>query len=341
MNIKSTIKDMFKKNSVIYFTLFIIVFLIMGIISPKVFLGSYNIQSMAFQIPEFGIFTLGMMVTIITGGIDLSIIANSNLSAVFASLAMYKYMETAGTSANPTIVILLISSICILTGLALGIFNGILVSFVHIPAILATLGSMKLFDGISTVCTGGQPFRDYPAIVASIGNNTFLGIPISFFFFITAAIAMYIIMNKTKLGKSIYLLGVSPLASKYSGLNNNLTILKTYAISGLYAGVSGLIMMSRFNSIKVGYGNAYQLLTVLVCVMGGVNPNGGKGDVLCVTFSVLMLQCIASGFNILGFSNYVRNIIYGIVLIIVMIVNALYPIITEKIAFRKLKKLNP
>jgi simple sugar transport system permease protein len=100
------------------------------------------------------------------------------------------------------------------------------------------------------------------------------------------------------------------------------------------AALSGLIMMSRFNSVKVGYGNTYQLLAILVAIMGGVHPNGGRGNVLCVVFSVLTLQCIASGFNILNFSNYVRNIIYGSVLILVMIFYVVYPIIVNKYAMK-------
>lgn len=328
------IKKLLGKNSVLYFLLLAGIFIILSLMNPRAFLSSYNLQSMAFQVPEFGIFALGMMVTIITGGIDLSIIANSNLSAVFASLVLYKYMASSGEVMNSTLAVAIIAVICAMSGFLLGLFNGFLISFFRIPAILATLGTMKLYDGLSTVFTNGQALRNYPEVVAKIANNTFLGIPISFYLFVIAIIAMWIVMGKTKLGHAIYLYGVSPVVSRYSGLNNNMTILKTYCISGLMAGIAGLIMMSRFNSIKVGYGNAYQLLAVLVAIMGGVNPNGGKGEILCVTFSVMTLQCISSGFNILGFSNYVRNIIYGTVLIIVMVVNFLYPILKSRWQFR-------
>jgi simple sugar transport system permease protein len=293
---------------------------------------------MAFQVPEFGILALAMMITIITRGIDLSIIANANLSGIFASLVMYQYLNTAGDEPNSVLIILIIAAVCMFSGLVMGFINGLLISRLRIPAILATLGTMKVFDGISTVITGGQPLRNYPPVVAKLANEVFLGIPISFFILIFVAGCMWLLMGRTKLGYTIYMYGENPIASIFSGLDNKAILLKTHMISRLLAGLGGLIMISRFNSIKVGYGNSYQLLTVLVAIMGGVHPNGGKGKILCVFFSVLTLQCIGSGFNILGFTNYVRNIIYGTVLILVMIINFLYPIIISKKAFYKKRK---
>lgn len=334
----SAFKKFITKSEVLYFLLFAVVFIFLGIADPKVFLGQYNLQSMACQVPEFGVLALGGMLCIITGGIDLSIVSNGVLSAVIASLAMYKYVAVAGENQSSAMIIVIIAAVCMLTGLLLGLFNGMLISYFNIPAILATLGSMKLFDGIATIITGGQPFRDYPEVVSKLANNNIFLVPASFYIFLAMCVLLWIILEKTKTGQAIYLYGESPLVSRYSGLNNKLTLLKTYGICGFMCGISGLIMMSRFNSIKVGYGNTYQLLTVLVAIMGGVHPNGGKGKILCVFFSVLTLQCITSGFNILNFSNYVRNIIYGAVLIVVMIIYVLAPVVSQKMAYRAQRK---
>lgn len=330
----SVIRRSLNQGPVLYFLLFLAVFCCLGFANPKVFLGQYNLQSMACQVPEFGILALGMMVAIITGGIDLSIISNAVLSGVVASLAMYKYLAIAGDNPSAFMVILIISVACVITGLVLGLFNGFLVSYMKIPAILATLGTMKLYDGIATVITDGQPLRNYPKVVSRLANDNILLVPASFYIFIAVCFLLWVVMDKTRTGQEIYLYGESPKVSHYCGLNNNWTLLKTYGICGIMAALSGLIMMSRFNSVKVGYGSTYLLLTVLVAIMGGVHPNGGRGNVLCVVFSVLTLQCIASGFNILNFSNYVRNIIYGAVLILVMIVYVVYPIIVNKRALK-------
>jgi simple sugar transport system permease protein len=333
------IRKSLTQGSALYFLLFLIVFCGLGLTSPKVFLGQYNLQSMACQVPEFGILALGMMVAIITGGIDLSIISNAILSGIIASLAMYKYIAISGENQSAFMVMIIISIVCAATGLVLGLFNGVLVSYLKIPAILATLGTMKLYDGLSTVITDGQPLRNYPKIVSRFANDNILLMPASFYLFIIVCFLLWIVMEKTKTGQEIYLYGESPKVSRYSGLNNNWILLKAYGICGIMAALSGLTMMSRFNSVKVGYGSTYQLLTILVAIMGGVHPNGGKGNVLCVVFSVLMLQCIASGFNILNFSNYVRNIIYGAVLILVMIVYVVYPIIANRRALKTQHKI--
>ena len=334
MNNSSAFKKFISKSEVLYFLLFAVIFIALGIASPKSFLGQYNLQSMACQVPEFGILALGGMLCIITGGIDLSIVSNGVLSGVIASLVMYKYVGAAGDNPNAVVIMLIISVICLLTGLILGLFNGVLIAYFNIPPILATLGSMKLFDGIATVLTGGEPLGNYPEIISKLANENVFLVPVTFYIFIAMCFVLWIILEKTKTGQAIYLYGESPLVSRYSGLNNEFTLLKTYGLCGMMCGISGLIMMSRFNSIKVGYGNTYQLLTVLVAIMGGVHPSGGRGKILCVFFSILVLQCITSGFNILNFSNYVRNIIFGAVLIIVMIIYVLAPVVSQKLAYR-------
>jgi simple sugar transport system permease protein len=126
------------KDSVLYFFLLLAVFIVLSIIEPRAFLSKFNLQSMAFQVPEFGILALAMMITIITGGIDLSIIANANLSGIFASLVMFQYLKVAGNEPNSAVIILIITSVCMLSGLVMGFFNGILISRLRIPAILAT-----------------------------------------------------------------------------------------------------------------------------------------------------------------------------------------------------------
>lgn len=330
----NAIRRALTQGPVLYFLLFLAVFFSLGIASPKVFLGQYNLQSMSCQVPEFGILALGMMIAIITGGIDLSIISNAILSGVVASLAMYKYIAVSGENQSAAMAMLVIAVACVVTGLVLGLFNGFLIAYMKIPAILATLGTMKLYDGISTVITNGQPLRNYPKVVSRFANDNILLVPASFYLFIAVCFLLWIVMEKTRTGYEIYLYGESPKVSRYCGLDNNRTLLKAYGICGIMAALSGMIMMSRFNSVKVGYGSTYQLLAILVAIMGGVHPNGGRGNVLCVVFSVLTLQCITSGFNILNFSNYVRNIIYGVVLILVMVFYVAYPVIVSRRALK-------
>jgi simple sugar transport system permease protein len=304
--------------------MFVAVFGLISAFIPRQFLSLVNLQSMAFQLSEFGILSLGMMVVMLTGGIDLAIVANANLAGIVAASFMMRVLGSA-PNANILAVIALTCLVAIAAGTLAGLFNGVLVSVIGIPPILATLGSMKLFEGFATVITRGRPITGFPEQIQFIANGTVGIVPFSILVFLLAAFVMGIVLRKTPFGFTVYMLGANPLAARYSGVNCRAVTIRCYAIAGAMAGIAAVIMMSRFNSIKVGYGNSYQLQAILVVILGGVNPEGGDGDVLGVLFAILTLQCIASGFNILGFTNYMRNVIYGGMLVLVLIVVVMAP----------------
>ena len=332
-------------QSVAYFSLFVLVFALMAILQPRRFLSGINIQQLAFQIPEFGIFSIGMMVVMISGGIDLSIITTATLSGIISSIVLL-FLSHRGTMdlgallkgimADDTIrsglhatmptgismigIIVLTIVVALAVGFLCGLLNGFLVAKVRIPAILATLGTMRLYEGIALVITKGAPLTGFPDEFIFLGSGEILGIPVPMIIFILAILAVAMLLAKTPLGRGIYAVGENPLAAQYSGLDNSRILMKTYAITGVLAGLAALIMMARVDSIKVGYGNSFLLQSVLVVILGGVSTVGGTGNIIGVVFSVLILRVISSGFNIMGFSNYMRNVIWGSLLIIVAIV---------------------
>ena len=332
-------------QSIVYFALFVFVFALMAILQPRRFLGWTNIEQLAFQIPEFGILALGMMVAMISGGIDLSIITTANLSGITSAIVLLS-LSHRGTmdlgallkgimaddstrraleAAMPTGItmlgiIVLTVLVALAVGLLCGLLNGILVAKVKIPPILATLGTMRLYEGIALVITKGSPLTGFPDEFIFLGAGSILGLPTPMLIFLLAIAAVALLMKRTPLGKGIYAVGENPLAARYSGLDNSKILMKTYAITGLLSGLAALIMMARVDSIKVGYGSSFQLQAILVVILGGVSTIGGTGNIVGVVFSVLILRVIASGFNIMGFSNYMRNVIWGALLVIVAIV---------------------
>jgi simple sugar transport system permease protein len=318
----------------LYFIILVLVFAVLSAVMPSKFLRLTNIQSMLFQIPEFGILALGMMVTILTGGIDLSIISTANLAGVAAALVLTNLGGTEATGWSMFSVIALAIITAVATGTVCGLFNGTLVAIVGLSPILATLGTMKLYEGISLVITKGAAILQFPEPFLFIGSGTLSIVPVPIIIFAGCAVAMFIFLNKTRLGFSIYMVGENPTASRFSGLNNRMILIKTYMISGLLAGVATVIMISRVNSIKVGYGFSYLLQAVLVAILGGVSPTGGKGTVRGVVLGIFILQFISSGFNIIGFSNFFRNVIWGGMLILVTVMNI---IITMSIESRRQK----
>jgi simple sugar transport system permease protein len=216
-----------------------------------------------------------------------------------------------------------------------GLLNGVLVARVKIPPILATLGTMKLYEGISLVITRGSPITSFPKPFLFIGSGLLLHVPFPLIVFILCAIAVSVFLRKTPLGFSIYAVGENPTAARFSGLRNERILMQTYLVTGLLVGVAAVLMIARVDSVKVGYGNSYLLQAVLVVILGGVSERGGRGTVLGVIFGILILRMISSGFNIIGFSNHFRNVIWGSMLVLVTIVNNAVPAIADRLKARR------
>lgn len=298
----------------------VILVILMGMFSimlPGRFLHPNNLQSMAFQLPELGILALAMMVTMLTGGINLSIISSANLSGIIMALILTRVITPELTTAQVNWTILLAVFVGMAISLGIGIVNGFIIAYLGVSPILATLGTMTFFEGISVVITRGYVISGFPKPVLAIGNGTVFGIPVPMLIFIGAAIFVAILLNKTRLGLLTYMIGSNIKATMFSGINVNKIIMKVYIVSGILSGLAALIMVSRFNSAKAGYGSSYLLITVLVSVLGGVNPNGGFGKVSGVVMGLILLQVISSGLNLLGLSAHLTIAIWGGILLAV------------------------
>lgn len=295
----------------------VVVFLAMAALAPDRFLSWQNMTSMAFQFPEFAILALAMTVTMLTGGIDLSVVGIANLSAIIAATIM---TQVTGGGVGIVLVAYLVA---IGVGLVAGLINGVLVANLGLPPILATLGSGLIFTGIAIALTGGSAVMGFPAATAWIGNSTILGVPTPLVLFAVLALGISLILTRTAFGVKLRMYGANPLAARFAAINIDAMLLKVYVLSGALAAVAGMVVMSRANSAKADYGSSYLLLAVLIAVLGGVNPYGGYGRVIGVVLAVLAMQFLSSGLNMVGVSNFARELIWGSLLIFVMIVNNL------------------
>ena len=280
-----------------------------------------NFQTMASQFPEFGLMSLGIMVCMITGGIDLSTVGVANL----VSICTATLMKAVATEENEiaVYVIPLCFVIAILMGAAAGAFNGFLVSRVRIPPILATLGTSELFTGIGIVITDGKAVSKLPRMYSSAINSKIFGlIPTQLVFFAVMAIVIWFLLMRTTYGTKIYMIGTSSKAAVFSGIRTNLLLVKTYMISGICAALGGMVMLANYNSARADYGTVYTLQCVLIVVLGGVNPNGGSGKVSGVVLAICLLQMLQTGINRFPqISSYYISLIWGGVLILVMVLN--------------------
>jgi simple sugar transport system permease protein len=298
------------------------VLVLMWIFNGADFMNIRNLQSMAFQMPELGILSLAMMIAMLTASINLSIIATANLSGIVMAYILTSSLapELGGSGFG---VVLLAILAGLLVAVLIGLLNGFLVAVLDISPILATLGTMIMVSGISIVLTRGYVLSGFPPAMLSIGNGVIFGIPIPILVFIACAAAMSVILNHSALGTRIYLIGSNPTACFFSGVNNKAVLIRTYMISGLYAGIAAIVMISRFNSAKADYGESYLLMTVLASVLGGVSAAGGFGRVSGLVVALIILQFISSGLNLLGVSNFLTIALWGSVLILVMVVQHL------------------
>ena len=280
-----------------------------------------NFQTMASQFPEFGLMSLGIMVCMITGGIDLSTVGVANL----VSICTATLMKAVATEENEiaVYVIPLCFVIAILMGAAAGAFNGFLVSRVRIPPILATLGTSELFTGIGIVITDGKAVSKLPRMYSSAINSKIFGlIPTQLVFFAVMALVIWFLLMRTTYGTKIYMIGTSSKAAVFSGIRTNLLLVKTYMISGICAALGGMVMLANYNSARADYGTVYTLQCVLIVVLGGVNPNGGSGKVSGVVLAICLLQMLQTGINRFPqISSYYISLIWGGVLILVMVLN--------------------
>jgi len=297
------------------------VFVLMSALSPDRFLSAQNLTSMAFQFPEFAILALAMTLTMLTGGIDLSVVGIANMTAIVAALIMTRM--TGSGDGVAVMVLALSASLCL--GMVAGLFNGLLVARFGLPPILATLGSGLIFTGTAIALTKGSAIMGLPPAMAWIGNSRLLGVPTPLVLFALLAGALSLILTRTAFGLRVQMYGANPLAARFAAVNIDAMLIRVYVLSGALAAIAGMVVMSRANSAKADYGSSYLLLAVLIAVLGGVNPYGGYGRIVGVVLAVLSMQFLSSGLNMIGVSNFARELIWGGLLIFVMIVNTWRP----------------
>ena len=303
-----------------------------------------NFTTMASQFPEFGIMALGGMLCMITGGIDLSSVGVANVTSITMGMFMKTQMVEGSISAF-TMIAAFAMAICI--GLVVGAINGALISKIKIPPILTTLGMNQLVTGISMVITGGNAVSDLPMNYAETINQKLIKVipgkrgvmqgvlPVQLVFFVVIALIVWFLLARTSFGKKIYMIGTNENVARFSGVKVDQMLIKTYAISGICAAIGGMIMLANYNSARSDYGSVYTLQCILIVVLGGVDPKGGRGKISGVLLAIILLRLLETGLNRFPqISSYYINLIYGAVLLLVMVLNYFveHPITKRKAA---------
>lgn len=256
---------------------------------------------------------MAISVTMLTAGIDLSVVGISNVSAIIAA----QLMISSGSNLSVPIAVL----VAVLVGALCGLCNALLIAGLNVPPILATLGTQQLFSGIALVLSGGSILTNLPTAFTNIALITVAGIPLIFMLMVVIALIIGVLVSKTKLGFQMRMVGANPVAADYSGINRIKVLTFTYLTSGVLAGIAGLIISSRASGANSQYGTTYILLAIVIAVLAGVDPEGGYITVAGVVIAVLTLQMLSTGLLSIQNSPHIVNIMQGALLIFIVAIN--------------------
>lgn len=299
--------------------LMVLALILMAILQPGNYFTLKNAKSMIFQFPEYGILAFGMMVCMIAGGIDLSLVGIMNFTGVLAAMIVTKMTEGGEGMAIPAILVAVVTALVV--GGACGSFNGFIIGYFNIPAMLVTLCGLQLYTGLAYGITGGPAINGMCDAFKNIANGTVAGIPYVLFIYIIVVAVVAFVMRSTVFGNEIYFLGSNAKASRYSGINTLRVTIMTHMFSGILGGVSGILITSHLNSAKSSNGSTYTLLTLLIVVLGGIHPDGGKGRVTGVALATILLQMIANAFGLLHMDDNAKTFVNGCLLVAALLLD--------------------
>ena len=291
-----------------------------SLLEPTTFPRGTTLQAMMFQVPELGLLSLAMAIPLISGGINLAIIATANAAGLLMAWILTAVMppDTAGATLALWLVGALLAGL--LLSVVVGLATGLLVAVLGVHPILVTLGTMTLLHGLSIYFTRGRTLSGFPDAVILVSNETVWSVPISFVVFVIVAIVTHVLLTRTALGVRIHMIGSNLEETRFSGVDTRRVQVWVYLISSLLCWLAAVVMMARFNSAGADIAQSYLLITILAAILGGVDPYGGFGRIGGLFVALWILQVIASGFNLMGISPHLALATWGLILLSVMAV---------------------
>ncbi len=292
------------KEKAIWFV-FVILFIGFAIANER-FLTMNNMFTIARQVSMYGIAAIGMTFVILIAGIDLS---TGSIITIVNVVCAY-LMVNSGFSMTAAVICSLLMATLI------GLLNGFMVSTIGIPAIIATFATQTIFEGAAYLLSGGTPVYGFDERFKVIGQGYVGPIPVPVIIMACCFIAGSFILNKTYFGRYFYAVGGNEEASKLSGIRVSFIKYLIYSLSGFFAGLAGIVMLSRTNSAQPTAGKGYEFDVITCVVLGGVSVAGGYGKISNVIAGVLIIGILTNGMVLLNVSSYTQLVVKGIVLIL-------------------------
>ncbi len=327
--------SIFKKISSEYgiYVAFAVLIIILSVLSPSFFSIS-NLLNILKQSSVIGIVAIGTTFVILTGGIDLSsgslVALCGVLAALFAGpqglgssmLGFIRYeegMEKALKQAEHALPLIVPFLVAVVSGAAIGFFNGTVVARGKVPPFIVTLGTMTMARGVALIAADGGTVPYVTEEFKALGGSSILGIPSLVFFFAGVFAIFAFILYKTKFGRHVYAIGGNETAAHVSGLNVRRTKTLVYVIAGALSGLAGILLASRIAVGSPVSGQGYELDAIAAVVIGGTSLNGGVGRLLGTLIGVLIIAVMSNGLDMLNVSSYLQQIVKGGIIILAVL----------------------
>lgn len=303
--------------------LLVVILGLFAVALPGTFLRLSTLHAMLIQLPELGILSLAMAIPLISGGLNLAIIATANQASLLMAWILTRGMPEGTTGSSLFLWLAAALAAGLVLCIVIGLVTGLIITIMKVHPILVTLGTQILIQGVSIWLTRGKIITGFPEPLLAVSSATVLGIPISFWLFAVVALAAHVLLTRTPLGVRIHMIGSNPEATRYSGVDTRAVLISVYVLSSVLCWLSAIVMMAQFNTAGANIADSFLLITILAAVLGGIDPYGGFGRVggLCVALAIL--QAIASGFNLVGLSEQLSLALWGLTLIVVIAVKRL------------------
>lgn len=306
----------------------IAIILIFSALSP-VYFSTNNFLTMSSHVAIFGLLSIGMLLVILTGGIDLSVGSTLGLAGVVAGYLMQGvHLDAFGVVLYPPVWVVVILT-CAL-GAFVGAINGVLIAYFKVPAFVATLGLLYVARGAALLMTNGLTFNNLggsPELGNTgfdwLGFNRLLGVPIGVLVLAAVAILVIVMLNRTPFGRWVYSTGGNARAAELSGVPVKRVQVSVYVLSGICAAIAGLVLSSQLTSAGPTAGTTYELTAIAGVVIGGAALAGGRGNVRGTLLGAFVIGFLSDGLVIIGVSSYWQTVFTGAVIVLAVLLNSI------------------
>lgn len=306
-----TLREVFAMRETVLLVIIVLFAVIMAFASP-VFLTRLNLEAILLALSVEATIAIGMVILLISGGLDLSVGSILAFSGVVTGMAL-----AAGMATVPAIVLGLLAA------LAVGILNGVLIAKLNINPFITTLGTMITIRGLLLILARGRAVLNLPDSFTVIGQGRLYGIQYPIFVLLALVIAGDLLMRNSRFFRQSYYIGGNKHAARLSGINVDWVQIFNYCLVAVLSGAAGLMLTARFGSASVTVGSGIELRVITAAIVGGASLSGGEGSVLGAFLGALFMGMLANALNLLGVDVYYQSFLTGLILILAVVFDVL------------------